>query len=156
LQRIKPNFFFIPLIAIITASAVSYFVNTGSLWQKAINLPDWAPSNSVMATVWTIILVLSSFSILIIWNKYSYEKEFGKIISLFVVNALLIVGWNVLFFSHQLMIFAFFQSVLLVIDLIFLVLLIRRFSPLAAYLLFPYSAFVIFAAILTFNVWMIN
>ena len=156
MPRIKPNFFLIPLFAIITASAVSYFANTGSLWQKTINLPEWAPSDSVMATVLTIILVLSSFSILIIWNKYSSEKEFGVIISLFIVNALLIVGWNILFFSHQLMIFAFLQAILLMIDLLFLVLLIRRFSPLAAYLLFPYSALVTFVAALTFNVWMLN
>ena len=156
MPRIKPNFFFIPLIAIITASAVSYFAETGSLWYKTINLPEWAPSNSIMATVWTIIFLLSSFSILIIWNKYSSEKEFGIIISLFVANALLIVGWNILFFSHQLMIFAFLQAVLLVINLFFLVIFIWRFSPLAAYLLFPYSAWVIFFTVLTLNVWLMN
>lgn len=156
MSRIKPNFFFIPLFAIITASAVSYFANTGSLWKKTIYLPEWAPSNSLMVTVWTIIFILSSISILIIWNKYSSEKKFGVIISLFVVNALLIVGWNVLFFLHQLMIFALLQSLLLVIDLAFLVILIWRFSPLAAYLLFPYSACVIISTVLTLNVWLIN
>jgi len=119
-------------------------------------MPEWAPSNSLMVTVWTTILILSSFSILIIWNKYSSEKEFGVIISLFVINAFLIIGWNVLFFSHQLMIFAFLQAVLLMIDLVFLVLLIWRFSHLAAYLLFPYSASVVYSTVLTLNVWMIN
>ena len=156
MSRIKPNFFLIPLFAIITASAVSYFVDAGRLWYNSINLPGWAPSNSIMVTVWTIIFILSSLPILIIWNKYSSEKKFGVIISLFVINALLIVGWNVLFFSHHLLILAFFQAVLLVIDLFFLVLFIRRFSPLAAYLLFPYSASVIYVTILTLNAWIMN
>ncbi|NWF50951.1 MAG: tryptophan-rich sensory protein, partial [Ignavibacteriaceae bacterium] len=49
-----------------------------------------------------------------------------------------------------------FQAILLMINLIFLILLIRRFSPTAAYLLLPYSGWVMFATILTFSVWMIN
>jgi tryptophan-rich sensory protein len=141
---------------IITASAASYFADTGRSWYKTINLPDWTPSNSVMVIAWTVIFILTSLSILIIWNKYSSEKKFLVIIALFVLNALLIVGWNILFFSHQMMSLAFVQALLLIVNIIFLVLLIWRLSPLAAYLLFPYSAWVIFSTALTLNVWMLN
>jgi translocator protein len=156
LSRIKPNFFFIPLFVIITASAASYFADTGRTWYQTINLPVWTPSNTLMVLAWTIIFILTSLSILIIWNKYSSEKKFRMIISLFVLNALLIVGWNILFFSHQLMSLAFIQAVLLIIDLLLLILLVRRLSPLAAYLLLPYSGWVLFSTVLTFNVWMMN
>jgi len=156
LTRIKPNFFLIPLFVIITASAASYFADTGRSWYKTINLPAWTPSNSLMVLAWTIIFILTSLSILIIWNRYSSEKKFGLIIILFVLNAILNVGWNVLFFSHQLLGFAFVQAVLLIANLILLVLLIRQFSPLAAYLLLPYSAWVFFSTVLTLNVWMMN
>lgn len=156
MARIKPNYFFIPLFVIITASASSYFADTGRGWYKTINLPDWTPSNSIMVLAWTVIFILTSLSILIIWNKYSSQKKFVIIISLFILNALLIVGWNVLFFSHQLMGFAFVQAVLLIINLVFLVLFIWRFSPIAAYLLLPYSAWVIFSTALTLNVWILN
>lgn len=156
MTRIKPNFFFIPLFVIITASAASYFADTGRSWYKTINLPTWTPSNSLMVLAWTIIFILTSFSILIIWNKYSSEKKFRMIISLFILNAVLIVGWNILFFSNQMMSLAFIQAVLLIINLLFLVLLIWRFSPLAAYLLLPYSVWVIFSTVLTLNVWMMN
>ena len=156
MTRIKPNYFFIPLFVIITASAASYFADTGRVWYKTINLPDWTPSNSLMVIMWTIIYILTSLSILIIWNKYSSEKKFGVVISLFVLNALFIVGWNILFFSNQMMSLAFIQAVLLIVNLFFLVLLIWRFSPLAAYLLLPYSAWVIFSTALTLNVWILN
>jgi len=156
LTRIKPNYFLIPLFVIITASAASYFADTGRSWYKTINLPAWTPSNSLMVLAWTIIFILTSLSILIIWNRYSSEKKFGLIIILFVLNAILNVGWNVLFFSHQLLGFAFVQAVLLSANLFLLVLLIRQFSPLAAYLLLPYSAWVLFSTILTLNVWMMN
>ncbi|OGU65329.1 MAG: hypothetical protein A2W30_06860 [Ignavibacteria bacterium RBG_16_36_9] len=156
MSRVKPNYFFIPLFVIITASAASYFAETGRAWYKTINLPDWTPSGSIMVLAWTIIFILSSLSLLIIWNKYSSEKNFALIIALFVLNAFLIVGWNILFFSHQQFGLAFFQAVLLIANLVLLIFLIWRFSPLTAYLLIPYSLYLLFSTVLTFNVWMIN
>jgi tryptophan-rich sensory protein len=141
---------------IITASAASYFAETGRAWYKTINLPEWTPSGSLMVLAWTIIFVLSSISLLIIWNKHSSEKNFGVVITLFVVNALLIVGWNILFFSHQQLGLAFFQAILLIINLFIIIFLTWRFSKLAAYLLIPYSLYLVFSTVLTFNVWMLN
>jgi len=141
---------------IITASAASYFAETGRAWYKTITLPDWTPSGSIMVLAWTIIFVLSSLSLLIIWNKYSSEKNFALIIALFVLNAFLIVGWNILFFSHQQLGLAFFLAVLLTANLILLIFFIRRLSQLAAYLLIPYSLYLIFSTVLTFKVWMMN
>ena len=156
MSRVKPNYFFIPLFVIITASAASYFAETGRAWYKTINLPDWTPSGSVMVLAWTIIFVLSCISLLIVWNKHSSEKNFGVVITLFVVNALLIVGWNILFFSHQQLGLAFFQAMLLIINLFFLIFFTWRFSMVAAYLLIPYSLYLLFSTLLTYNVWMMN
>jgi tryptophan-rich sensory protein len=146
----------IPLFVLITASAASYFADVGMGWYKTLNLPDWTPSNSLMVIMWSVIFVLSSLSILIIWNRYSTQKHFGAIIALFILNALLIVGWNILFFSQQQMGLAFFQALLLIADLVFLIFLIWPFCKVAAGLLVPYSLWVSFATVLTFNVWMIN
>lgn len=156
ISRLKINYLLIPLFVLITASAASYFADVGMAWYKTINLPQWTPSNSLMVLAWTIIFVLSSLSILIIWNKYSSAKNFGLIIALFVLNAILNVGWNILFFNQQQIDLAFFQAVLLVANLTLLIFLIWRFSPLAAYLLLPYSAWVLLSTVLTFNVWMLN
>jgi len=156
LSRVKPNYFFIPLFVIITASAASYFAQTGRAWYKTIILPDWTPSGSLMVLAWTIIFVLSSISLLIIWNKHSSEKNFGIVISLFIINAILIVGWNILFFSHQQLGLAFFQAILLMISLFMIIFLTWRFSLVAAYLLIPYSLYLLFSTVLTFNVWMMN
>jgi len=156
LVRIKANFFFIPLLVIITASAASYFADTGKSWYKTINLPSWTPSNSIVAIAWTIIFILTSLSILIIWNKYHSVRKFRIIILLFIVNAFLIVGWNILFFSHQMVGLAFIQAMLLIGNLFFLIMFIWRFSRVAAYLLLPYSAWIIFSTVLTLNIWILN
>ncbi|MGB5288396.1 MAG: TspO/MBR family protein [Ignavibacteriaceae bacterium] len=155
-RRFKINYLLIPLFAIITASAASYFAATGRAWYQTINLPAWTPSGSIMVLAWTIIFVLSAISLLIVWNKYSSEKNFRLIVALFILNGMLIVGWNVLFFSHHLMDLAFLHAIFLIINLFLLIILIWRISATAAYLLIPYFAYLIFSTVLTFNVWMIN
>ena len=156
ISRLKINYLLIPLFVLITASAASYFADVGRAWYKTINLPEWTPSNSLMVLAWTIIFVLSSLSILIIWNKYSSAKNFGLVIALFVLNAILNVGWNILFFNQQQIGLAFFLAVLLIVNLFLLIFLIWHYSPLAAYFLIPYSVWVLFSTVLTFNVWMLN
>ena len=156
ISRLKINYLLIPLFVLITASAASYFADVGRAWYKTINLPEWTPPNSLMVLAWTIIFVLSSLSILIVWNKYSSAKNFGLVISLFVLNAVFTVGWNILFFSQQQIGLAFFLAVLLIVNLFLLIYLIWHYSPLAAYLLIPYSVWVLFSTVLTFNVWMLN
>jgi tryptophan-rich sensory protein len=72
------------------------------------------------------------------------------------MNGVFIVGWNILFFSHHQMGIAFFQALLLVINIVLLIFFIWRFSPLAASLLLPYNFYLLFSTTLTYNVWMLN
>ncbi len=154
--KIRINYLLIPLLVIITASAASHFSNTGLLWYKTVNLPDWISVNMFTQNVWIFILVFTSLSILIIWNKYSNQRNFKIIIILFVLNALIIVGWSILFYAHQHLGMAFFESILMVFNISLLIVLIWRICPLAACMLFPYSVWVVLTAILSINVWMIN
>lgn len=154
--KIRPNYFLIPLLVVITGSAASYFDQIGRTWYNTINLPSWTPSSFHMIFAWTTIFILCSVSVLIIWNRYSVQKNFVYIISLFILNAAFIVGWNILFFVNQQIGLAFFQAILLISNLVVLILLIWKFCPFAATLLFPYSVWVIFSTILTYNDWMMN
>lgn len=156
LLKIRINYLLIPLFVIITASAASHFADAGLAWYKTINLPGWIFSNMFMLKVWIIIFVFTSISILIIWNKYSKERSFSLIIWLFVLNAVINVGWSILFYTQQQLGLALLESVLLVLNISLLIGLIWRFCPLAACMLFPYSVWVLFATVLTLNVWMMN
>ncbi len=154
--RFRLNYILIPLLVVISVSAASYFAQAGRVWYKTINLPIWTPSNSFMVIAWTVIFILSSVSVLIVWNKYSEQKHFKLIIGLFVLSALINVGWNILFFGYQQIGLAFFQAILLGLNIVILTVLIWRFCPLAATCLLPYSLWVIFSTILAFNVWLMN
>ncbi len=124
LIKLRLNYFLIPLLVIITGSAASYFAQTGKEWYKTLNLPTWTPTNSTMAFVWAGIFLLSSISVLIIWNKYSRQRNFGLIIMLFILNAMINVGWNIVFFCHQQLGLAFFEAILLFSNLVLLIILI--------------------------------
>jgi tryptophan-rich sensory protein len=154
--KLRLNYFIIPLFVIITASAASHFADSGMAWYKTIILPNYTPSNNLMVIAWITIFVFTSASILIIWNRYSNENNFSLIIGLFVMNAVINVGWNILFFTQQQIGIAFFEAILLAVNIVLLIVLIWRFCPLAACLLFPYSLWVLFATLLTFNVWILN
>jgi tryptophan-rich sensory protein len=158
LGKIRLNYILIPLLVVITGSAASYFAQTGRLWYRTINFPIWiwTPSNTMMEIAWTVIFILSSFAVLIVWNKYSGQKNFKLIITLFILNALINVGWYILFFGHQQIGLAFFQGILSVSVAVLLIVLIWKFCPLAATCLLPYSIWVVFSTILTFNVWLMN
>ena len=154
--KFRINYLLIPLFVIITASAVSHFADTGLAWYKTINLPGWTFSNLFMLNIWIVIFALTSFSILIIWNRYSKARNFSLIIALFFLNAVINVGWSILFYTQQQLGLALFESVLLVFNISLLIGLIWRFCPFAACMLLPYSVWVIFATVLTLNVWIIN
>ena len=158
LLKIKLNYFLIPLLIIITGSAASYFAQTGRLWYKTINFPIciWTPSDTIMEIAWTVIFILSSVAVLIVWNRYSAQKNFKLIMTLFILNGLINIGWYILFFGHQQIGLAFFQAVLLVSNIVLLIVLIWKFCPLAATCLLPYSLWVVFSTVLTFNVWLMN
>jgi len=154
--KFRINYLLIPLFVIITASAASHFADAGLAWYKTINIPGWIFSNLFMLNIWIIIFVFTSLSILIIWNRYSKERNFSLIIGLFVLNAIINVGWSILFYTQQQLGLALFESILLMFNIFLLIGLIWRFCPIAACMLFPYSVWVIFATALTLNVWIIN
>jgi len=156
LLNLRLNYLVIPLLAVIAASAASYFAETGRILNNSIDLPIWTPPNSFAGILVTIVFLISAVSVLIIWNRYSTQKNFKLIIGLFILSAIVNIGWNILFFDQHQLALAFFQSVFLISNIILLIVLIWRFCPLAASFLLPYSLWVLFSIILTLNVWAIN
>jgi tryptophan-rich sensory protein len=125
-------------------------------WYKTIKLPSWTPSGSVIGTVWTILFILAAISALIIWNQLAHDSRFWWIVVLFILNAVLNVGWSWLFFNQHFLGAAIFEAGLLGLSVVALVILIWPASALAAALLLPYAAWVAFATFLTYNVWSLN
>ncbi|OGZ33666.1 MAG: hypothetical protein A2Y98_01900 [Candidatus Portnoybacteria bacterium RBG_19FT_COMBO_36_7] len=155
----KINYILIPLAAFAVAGIGSLLTSSGMAWYKTIRLPAWTPDGSIIGTVWTILFILAAISVLIVWNSSLGPEQAGRfklIVAVFVINAVLNVGWSFLFFNQHLLVSSVFEAGLLALSVIALVILIWPVSRLAASLLIPYAAWVSFATYLTFSVWSLN
>lgn len=152
----KLNYFIIPLITIITSLSGSWFTNKGMDWYNKLKLPDFTPPGSVIGIVWTIIFILTTISALIVWNKFDYDNKFWLIIGLFILNAILNALWSFIFFYSGQIGPAIIEMLVLEATVIGLIVLIWPLSKLAAGLLIPYSAWVLFATYLAYSIWNLN
>jgi benzodiazapine receptor len=153
-MSIKPNHVVIPLITVATISVGSLVTSAGMNWYKTLNLPAFTPPGSFIGMVWTVLFILATISALIVWNKSSGKKT--VIAGAFILNALLNVGWSVLFFGLHLIGPAIYEAALLGASVFVLMILTWRISKSASWLLAPYLVWVSFATFLTYTIWSLN
>lgn len=154
-MNIKPNHVVIPFITIATISAGSWVTSAGMNWYKTLKFPAFTPPGSFIGAVWTVLFVLATISALIVWNKAASKKK-TTIGVAFILNALLNVGWSILFFGLHLIGPAIYEAALLGVSVLVLMIFIWPVSKLAAWLLLPYLAWVSFATYLTYSIWLLN
>lgn len=152
----KSNYIFIPASVVCVAIVGSRLTDAGMEWYSTIALPSWTPAGAVIGTVWTVIFVLCTVSLLVFWNTAPRDRRFTSIALLFAINGLLNVGWSFLFFFLGLIAAALIEMLVLLATIIALIVLLFPRSRLAALLLIPYGAWVVFATILTTAVWTLN
>jgi len=155
-MKININYFIIPAITIATSFIGSYFTMCGMSWYKTISLPRFTPSGFFISFMWRFIYILSTISVLIVWNTFEHDFKFWVIIGLFVANAFLNAYWPYLFFYKHMIGAAIIEAALLGITVYALITLIWPVSWLAAILLFPYGIWVAFATFLNTVIWIMN
>jgi tryptophan-rich sensory protein len=153
----KVNYVTIPAVTLLVALTGSYFTNNGlNDWYQSLALPTWTPAGNIIGLVWTTIFILSTISALLVWNRLAHKGNFNWIIGLFIVNAILNVGWSYLFFSQHLIGAAIIEAALLGLSVVGLIFFIWPLVRSAAILLVPYALWVFFATYLTYCVWILN
>ncbi|MCX6708598.1 MAG: tryptophan-rich sensory protein, partial [Candidatus Woesearchaeota archaeon] len=118
------NYIIIPLIAVIVAVVGGYLTSGDMAWYKTLKLPSVAPPGWFIGLVWNVIFILTTISVLIVWNTMQKSDNFSIIIGLFVVNALLNVFWSFLFFNQHLINAAMVEAGLLGFSVVALIVLI--------------------------------
>ncbi|HYQ21964.1 TspO/MBR family protein [Stenotrophomonas sp.] len=118
-------------------------------------LPGWAPPASVFGPVWTALYLMMAISAWLVWRRggwRSHRATLGLYVTQLVVNVL----WSWLFFAWKLGAAAFVDILLLLVLIVATMLAFARRTPLAAWLLLPYLAWVSFASALCYTVWQLN
>ncbi len=144
-------------VAAVTATAlVGALANTGSSSEyAALQQPSWAPPSWVFGPVWTFLYALIAVSGWLVWRLGGWRGARTEL-TVFAVQLLLNAVWSPLFFGAGLRGLAFVDICLLAVALVATIVLFARRSRLAAALLVPYLAWVLFAGALNFAVWQLN
>lgn len=126
-------------------------------WYPTLRKPSWTPPGAVIGLVWTTIFALTTVSALIVWNGETFRSGVPfSVAATFALNAVLNVSWSFVFFYNKQIGAAIPVSAALDATVVLLIRLIRPASPVAAWLLVPYAAWVAFATFLNFLIWKMN
>jgi tryptophan-rich sensory protein len=126
-------------------------------WYTTINKPFFNPPNWIFAPVWSLLFVMMGVAAGRILNLAQPKPEqVKKAMIVFGIQLVLNALWSILFFGLCNPMLAFIEIILLGLMILET---IRVFAPLdkiSSYLLYPYLAWVSFAAILNAAIWDLN
>ena len=137
-------------------------------WYRGLVQPAWKPPDFVFGPVWTLLYTLTAWAGARAWWQagaaapaVEVSAEAGRrrqrqLLLGFLLNALLNVWWSVLFFKAQRPDWALAEIVLLTASVLWLISACAKVDRLAARLLLPYLAWVLFAATVNAGVLRLN
>ena len=150
------NFLYSLFLVLITAGFCSYFNRIGmENFYSSINLSTLTPPNMVFPIAWTVLYALLTFAFDLVLNSPN-KSQIRPAATLFTFNLFLQVLWTYVFFYNAYFLGGF--AVLVILDFA-AALLIWRFylvEHLAAWLLFPYFIWLLFATYLNWAVVILN
>lgn len=131
-------------------------------WYQYLNKPIFSPPNWIFGPVWTTLYTLMGISLYLNWIKLS-DKKFAKqsafiknSIVIFLVHLVVNSVWSIIFFSFKDLQGALVIVVILWLMILWMTIRFRKTDLWASYLLIPYLAWVSFASLLNFTLWLLN
>lgn len=128
-------------------------VDTNSAWFNSLIKPSFYPPNFLFSFMWTILYILLAVALYLVLKQNVSKKT----ITLFVINGVLNVLWNLVFFSFN---SAFLGVIVLVILIIFAYFLLKNLYEnnykASFYLVLPYFLWLFFAFLLNYAIYFLN
>lgn len=154
-------------IALLVAGVGGLATDLGP-WYQGLVQPAWKPPDFVFGPVWTLLYTLTAWAGARAWwhagaaspavraSVEAGRRRQRRLLLGFLLNALLNVLWSVLFFKAQRPDWALVEIVLLTASVLWLISACAEVDRLAARLLLPYLAWVLFAATVNAGVLRLN
>lgn len=139
---------------LVAASAALFVAVLGGLmtdigdWYLDLSQPAWKPPDWAFGPAWTLIFALAAYSGVEGWRAAPDQASREWLIGLFALNGFLNVLWSLLFFRLQRPDWALYEVGFLWLSVLLLMVVLRRYSRKASWLLLPYLIWIAFAAAL--------
>ena len=149
-------FFFISLCLIFGNGLGGYFTFISvETWYQTLNKPSFNPPDWVFGPIWTILYIFMGISIwLIIKKEPSKTRTIG--IRIFWLQLFFNIFWTYLFFGIQKIGISFIEIIFLFFLIFINIIYFFKVDKIASYLLIPYLFWVMYASLLTYNIWILN
>ena len=125
-------------------------------WYAYLDKPWFTPPGWLFGPVWTFLYLLMGISAYLVWKKGIEKKEVKLALALFGLQLVFNCAWSIIFFGLRDAYFAFVEIILLWILIALTISKFYLIDKKSAYLMLPYLAWVSFAAVLNFSVWLLN
>lgn len=125
-------------------------------WYAYLNKPFFSPPNWVFGPVWSTLYTLMGVSAYLIWKKGFKTQKIRNAIYLFGIQLILNAVWSPVFFGVKNLFLALVIIVFMWIYIYKTIIAFAKINKTASYLLYPYLAWVSFATLLNYSVWMLN
>jgi len=124
-------------------------------WYRTLNRPSIAPPNWVFGPVWSLLYLLMAVAAWQIWQSAASPLRTWGLV-LFLAQLALNFAWSLIFFRQHAIGAALVEVVVLWAAIAATTAVFGRVSPVAAWLMAPYLAWVSFASILNGAYWRLN
>ena len=125
-------------------------------WYGTLTKPFLNPPNWIFGPVWTVLYLLTGLSAGLVWSKGFHHKWVKTALYHFGFQLILNGLWSIVFFGFKNPLFGLLVVIALWILILLTIKWFRVVSKQAAYLLYPYLAWVSFATYLNFSIWLLN
>jgi translocator protein len=124
-------------------------------WFAALVKPGIYPPPIAFPVVWGLLYVLMGVALAIVVSARRAPGR-GVAIGLFALHLLLNLAWSPVFFGAHRIVLALGLIAAMAASLVVVIVLFWRVRPVAAGLLVPYLAWVLFASALNYQIWQLN
>jgi tryptophan-rich sensory protein len=144
-------------ISLLAGGIGSYFTMSQiPTWYADLQKPFFNPPTWIFGPVWTALYIFMGVSLYLVLKSRKDKKAKKKAVIFFVIQLVLNTFWSIIFFGLHAVGVAFLEILVLWIAILATILYTRRVTKVGSYLLYPYLAWVSFASILTFSIYMLN
>jgi len=133
----------------------TFWTNADSDWYNNLNKPPFNPPSWLFAPVWIFLFSLMGIALYFVFFSSSSQVRTIALV-LFVIQFVLNILWNYLFFGAHNPLFALIEIVFLLILIILTSVYFFKSNILSGALMIPYVLWVGFASFLNYSIWRIN
>ena len=122
-------------------------------WYSSITKPTFNPPEWVFAPVWITLYIAMSVAIWLIWIN---PKRDEKIIYIYFIHLLINGSWSIFFFGLHLILASLIIIGIIIFFVIWLMKLYYPINKVSTFLMVPYLAWLSYAFVLNFYIFILN